>query len=239
MKKENFLAMRKDLKIISDLIKPNSRVLDIGCGDGELLRYLHDDKNVDARGIEISQALVSKAIIGGLAVVHGDAESDLSYYADQSFDYAVLSQVIQATQKPDEVLHEMLRVAKYAIVSLPNFAHIKNRYQLMFKGSMPVNKIFPYQWHETPNVRFCSIKDFQNFCTKLNLTIKNEIFLSGKYRFKNICNNKYFANLFAEYGIFVIVKNEYLPNVEAEIIANKKIFFAQRSVSLAAFNINN
>ncbi len=236
MKKENFSTIRKDLKIISDFVKPNSRVLDIGCGDGELLQYLRDNKNADGRGIEVAQALVSKAMIRGLSVIHGDAENDLGYYPDQSFDYAILSQVIQATRKPDEVLREMLRVAKYAIISLPNFAHIKNRYHLMFKGTMPVNKTIPYQWYETPNIHFCSIKDFENFCKKLNFTIKNEIFLSEKYRFKNICNNRYFANLFAEYGIFVIVKNEYLPNVEVEFSLNKEMLFGEKAIPFAAFN---
>ena len=223
-------TIRQDLKIIASLIKPQTRVLDIGCGDGELLQYLRENKNVDARGIEVSQQQVSKAMMRGLSVIHGDAENDLADYPDQSFDYAILSQVIQSTRKPDIIMQEMLRIAKYAIVSLPNFAHIKNRWHLAVKGTMPVNKTIPYEWYETPNIHFCSIKDFKNFCEKLNLTIENEVFLNGKYRFKNIFNNKYFANLFAEYGIFVVIKNELSATSEAEFATNQKMIFEQKII---------
>lgn len=223
-------TIRQDLKIIASLVKPAARVLDIGCGDGELLQYLRETKNVDARGIEVAQHQVSKAMMRGLSVIHGDAENDLGYYPDQSFDYAILSQVIQATRKPDVVLQEMLRVAKYAIISLPNFAHIRNRWHLAVKGTMPVNKSLPYEWYETPNIHFCSIKDFENFCKKLNFTIQNEIFLSGKCRFKNIFNNRCFANLFAEYGIFVVVKNELSATGATEFVSNQKAIFEQKII---------
>lgn len=226
MKKESPLVIRKDLKIIADFVKPNARVLDIGCGDGELLQYLRDSKNVDVRGIEMSQALVSKALARGLSIIHGDAENDLNYYPDQSFDYAILSQVIQATHKPDKVLIEMLRVAKYAIVSLSNFAHLKNRWHLAFNGTVPVNKFMQQEWYETQNIHFCSIKDFRNLCKKMNLVIQNEIFLSEEYRLKNSC----FANLFAEYGIFVIVKNEPSATGEAEFALNREMLFGQKTI---------
>lgn len=229
MKRENYSTIRQDLKVISDLIKPSSRVLDIGCGDGELLQHLRDNKNADARGIEMSQSQVSKALMRGLSVIHGDAENDLSYYPDQSFDYAILSQVIQATHRPDLVLQEMMRVAKYAIISLPNFAHIKNRLHLGFKGTMPVNKFIPYEWYETPNVHFCSIKDFESLCKKLDLTIKSEIFLSGKCSFKKVFNNRFFANLFAEYGIFLLVKNEAAGVGNAGFVVDRNMLFNQKA----------
>jgi methionine biosynthesis protein MetW len=161
--------IRYDLEIIAQLIKPKSKVLDIGCGDGELMEFLQKSKNVDARGLEISQEQVSQVLMRGLSAIHGNAENDLSFYPDRSFDYAILSQTIQATQKPKEILEEMLRVAEYAIVSLPNFAHYKNRLHLLFKGSMPVNKNIPFEWFETPNIHFCSIKDFEQFKEALAL----------------------------------------------------------------------
>ncbi len=220
--------IRFDLEIIAQMIEEKSRVLDIGCGDGELLEYLKKTKNVDARGIEISQVQVSKALMRGLSVIQGDAENDLTYYPDNSFDYAILSHTIQATKAPDKILIEMLRVAKCAIVSLPNFAHIKNRLQLVFKGTMPVNKTIPYEWYETPNIHFCSIRDFEKLCIKLRLEIKQEVFLTNKYRFKDVLNNKFFANLFAEYGIFSIVKNNYAILPEAELSQQGKIFLEQK-----------
>jgi len=222
--------IRVDLKIIADLVKPTSRVIDIGCGNGDLLEYLRDNKNVDGRGIEIVQSQVSNALMRGLSVIHGDAESDLAYYPDQSFDYAILSHMIQNTRAPQKILQETLRVAKFTIVALPNFAHFKNRLHLLLNGSAPVSRVIPYEWYETPNIRFCSIKDFENLCKKLNLKIQNEIFLSGNYRFKNIFNNKYFANLFAEYGIFVITKNELSGSDVAEFVLDKKMLFEQKII---------
>lgn len=212
--------IRYDLEIIASLVNPNSRVLDIGCGDGELLSYLKQ-KNVDGAGIELSQKQVSQALNRGLSVIQGNAETDLPFYPDNSFDYAILSHTIQATHKPHEILKEMLRVAKYAIVSLPNFAHYKNRLHLFLKGSMPVNETIPYEWYETPNIHFCSIKDFEILCKKLNLLIKEEIFLTNKFRFQGILNNKKIANLFAEFGIFVLVKNELGCITQAEFVDEK------------------
>lgn len=220
--------IRYDLEIIASLVKPGSRVLDIGCGDGELLQYLKENKKIDARGIEISQGLVSKAMMRGLSVIQGDAENDLSYYPDQSFDYAILSHTIQATRRPDKILEEMLRVAKYAIVSLPNFAHIKNRLHLLLKGSMPVNKTIPYEWYETPNIHFCSIYDFEKLCKKLDLEIQREIFLTHKKPLQGVMNNKSFANLFAEYAIFAIVKNQYAGTAEAQLTSDAKELFEQK-----------
>ena len=163
--------IRYDLEIIAKLIRPNSKVLDVGCGNGELLEFLKKTKNVDGRGLEISQMQVSKALSRGISAIQGDAENDLSFYPSRNFDYAILSQTIQSTQKPKEILCEMMRIAEYGVISLPNFAHIKNRLYLLFKGTMPVNKNIPFQWYDTPNIHFCSIEDFENLCKKLTKNI--------------------------------------------------------------------
>ncbi|OFW81151.1 MAG: methionine biosynthesis protein MetW [Alphaproteobacteria bacterium RIFCSPLOWO2_01_FULL_40_26] len=201
--------IRYDLEIIASLIKPNSKVLDIGCGSGELLQFLREKKNVDGRGLEISQQQVSKALMCGLSVIHGDAENDLGFYPDNNFDYAILSQTIQATHDPKKILTEMLRIAEFAIVSLPNFAHFKNRLHLLFKGTMPVNKAIPFEWHDTPNIHFCSIRDFEKLCESLNFSIKKKIFLTAKRRLISFLGHEIIANLFAEYGIFLITKKEF------------------------------
>ena len=155
---------RADLQIISSLVDNESKVLDIGCGDGDLLQILTNQNNCDARGVEISHHSVSKALMKGLSVIQGDAEDCLDFYPDSEFDYAIMSHTIQATRRPDQMLQQMLRVSDKAIVSLPNFANFKNRFHLFFKGTMPVNESIPYQWYETPNIHFCSIKDFKNLC---------------------------------------------------------------------------
>lgn len=167
--------IRYDLEIITQLIKSGAKVLDIGCGDGELLEFLKQNKNVDARGLEILQKQASIALSRGLSVIQGDAESNITFYPNRSFDYAILSQTLQATQKPKEMLQEMMRVAEFGIVSLPNFAHIKNRLHLLFKGVMPVNKTIPFEWYETPNIHFCSIRDFEKLCHELNFSIEKNI----------------------------------------------------------------
>lgn len=211
--------IRFDLQVISDLIKHNSKVLDIGCGDGELLEYLNKNKKCKVSGIEISNHKVSKALLKGLSVVQGNAEEDLKSYPDKSFDYAILSHTIQATHRPDKVLQEMLRISKKVIVSLPNFANYKNRFHLFFKGTMPVNKTIPFEWYETPNIHFCSIKDFRDLCLNLNIKIENELFLTNNKVFRT----KIFANLLSQYAIFML-KNDLLSTVsESEIIETNSL----------------
>lgn len=200
--------IRFDLEIVASLIKPKSRVLDIGCGDGELLQFLSKTKIIDGRGLEISQAKVSQALQKGLSVVHGDAENDLAIYPDNSFDYAILSQTIQATHNPPKILWEMLRISKYAVISLPNFAHFKNRLHLLIKGTMPVSKTIPFQWYETPNIHFCSIRDFEILCQKMHFDIEARIFMTSKFRIPAILDYALFGNLFAEFGIFLLTKKE-------------------------------
>jgi methionine biosynthesis protein MetW len=234
----NSNKIRYDLLAIANLINAKSKVLDIGCGDGELLHFLKNTKNIDGRGLEISHTQVSKALIRGLSVIHGNAENDLSIYPDKSFDYAVLSQTIQATQNPPKILLEMLRIANYAIVSLPNFAHIRNRFDLMFKGQMPVNKTLPYQWYETPNIHFCSILDFEKLCYDLGFSIQEKIFLTSNHRFLGVFANKFFANLFAKYGIFLITKNEFKVSNQEEF-AFKSIFNLGYKTAISNYDYKN
>jgi methionine biosynthesis protein MetW len=215
--------IRYDLEIIANLIEEKAKVLDIGCGDGELLEFLKNKKNVDARGLEISQNQVSQAIKKGLSVIQGDAEEDLTFYPDASFKFAILSQTIQSTKDPKKMLIEMMRIAEYGVVSLPNFANYKNRFHLLFKGKMPVNKNIPYQWYDTPNIHFCSIADFENLCLELNFTIEKRIFLTNKHQLCSVFKTTFFANLFAEYGIFLIKKNYRQPNVIEEFVDKKTV----------------
>jgi methionine biosynthesis protein MetW len=217
--------IRYDLEIIAKLIKPNSKVLDIGCGNGDLLDFLKKNKNVDGRGLEISQKSVSIALSKGISVIQGDCENDLTYYPNNNFDYAILSQTIQATHQPKEILEEMLRIAKYAVISLPNFAHIRNRLYLLFKGTMPVSKTIPFQWYDTPNIHFCSIADFENLCKKLNFIVEKKAFMTNRRQLTSFLGHDMIANLFSEYGIFLITKNELSPTFQEEMIFNKKTAF--------------
>lgn len=214
--------IRFDLEIIADLIKPNTRVLDIGCGDGELLQFLVQTKNIDGRGLEISQTQVSKSLLRGLSVIHGNAENDLAIYPNRSFDYAVLSQTLQAMHRPKEVLNEMLRVAEFAIVSLPNFAHFRNRLHLLLKGTMPVNEVIPFEWYETPNIHFCSIRDFQKLCLEAGFRIEKKIFLTAKHRLISSIG----ANIWAQYAVFLISKEQFLPSGEEEFAFKKNVKIA-------------
>ncbi len=210
--------LRYDLELIVDLVKKDSKVLDIGCGDGELLELLVKKKKCDARGIEISPHLVSRALIKGLSVIQGDAEEDIQNYPDNSFDYAILSHTIQATKRPDLVIEEMLRIADKVIVSLPNFAHFRNRFHLFFKGVMPVNESIPYQWYETPNIHFCSIDDFKNLCNDMNIKIIQEKYLFGKC----LINNHLLVNLIADYGIFLIESDDRAALTNPAIVDDRK-----------------
>jgi methionine biosynthesis protein MetW len=231
--------IRYDLEIIANLIKRNSKVLDIGCGEGELLYFLKKNKNVDGRGLEILQEKVSKSLARGLSVIQGNAEDDLSSYPNQSFDYTVLSQTLQATHKPKEVLEEMLRISKFAIVSLPNFAHIKNRLHLLFKGTMPVNKNIPFEWFETPNIHFCSIRDFEKLCNNLHFNIDKKIFLTARNQLPPLLNNSIYANIFAEYGIFLITKKEFLASAQEEFAFRKSAKIAFKPATCGLSIVNN
>lgn len=210
---------RYDFEIIAQMIKRESKVIDIGCGDGELLAFLKTTRDAKVRGLELVEHNVNKALIKGIPVVQGDAEADLDYYPDNSFDYAILSQTLQATKQPKKILKEMLRIANTAIVSFPNFAHIRNRSYLFFHGTMPVSKTIPYQWYDTPNIHFCSIRDFEKLCAELGFRITEKKFLTNTIRLDRMLHSEALAglcaNFLAEYGIFSFVKNEVAVITEA------------------------
>lgn len=198
--------MRFEDDVLAGLIDINSRVLDVGCGDGNLLLHLKKNKKVDGRGIEIDQKKVQESVSKGLAVIEGDAEKDLISYPNNSFDFAILNQSLQQFYDPRKVMNELLRIAKKAIITIPNFGYWKVRLQLVLRGTMPVTKNLPYTWYNTPNLHMCTIKDFYNLCRLDNITIEKSISVSSD-KISNIQRgNLEIKNLLSEIGIFLIKK---------------------------------
>ena len=198
--------MKKEFQIISDLIENNTRVLDVGCGDGTLMKYLKDKKNVDTRGLEISKDKVQICISKGLTVIEGNAEKDLKQFPDSSFNYVILSQTLQAFYNPERVIDDLLNVADKAIVTIPNFGFWKVRLDLLVKGTMPVTKNLPDEWYNTPNLHMCTLKDFFNFCSKKKIKLYKSIALHEK-KTSEISNfNLNLKNFSSELGIFLIEK---------------------------------
>ncbi|MDT3378731.1 methionine biosynthesis protein MetW [Labrys neptuniae] len=195
---------RLDFLQIRDMVIPGARVLDVGCGDGELLSLLEATRGVDGRGIEISQLGVNAAVGRGLAVIQGDADSDLSDYPDDSFDYVILSQTLQATRNPRQVVEDMLRIGRRAIVSFPNFGHWRIRSQIMFRGRMPVTDNLPYAWYDTPNIHFCSIRDFVEMARGLDAVIERAEALTLSGQPVQVRAPWWFWNLFGEQAVFLL-----------------------------------
>ncbi|SIN60567.1 methionine biosynthesis protein MetW [Parasphingorhabdus marina DSM 22363] len=191
--------LRPDLQIIADNITPGSRVLDIGCGDGALMAALRDDKGCDARGLEIDPANVAAAVAKGLSVVQGDADTDLTAYPDGSFDYAVLSQTLQTTMRPDMIVEQLLRIGQQGFVSFPNFAHWRVRLSLLIGGRMPVTRLLPERWYDTPNIHHVTIDDFRSLVREEQLQQEGQWFLSGDTQ-----TGRGLANLMAEHAVFLL-----------------------------------
>ena len=214
-------SIRKDWNLIESLIDYNSKILDIGCGEGGLVLQLQKNKRADTRGLEIDGNLVRNAISQGISVVQGDAEKDLYQYFDQSFDYIILSQTLQAMYNPKKVLDELLRIGSKAIVSFPNFGHWRVRTQLLFKGRMPVTKELPYAWYDTPNIHFFTLKDFQEMCRMANIYIERSIGLTSKGKQFEITINNLTSNLITNEAIFLLSRKTYEP---IKIKTKQKIF---------------
>lgn len=192
--------------VLAGLIDINSRVLDVGCGDGSLLLYLKKNKRVDGRGLEINQKNVQECLARGLAVIEGDAEKDLINYPDNSFDTAILNQAIQQFYEPRKVLNELLRIAKKAIITIPNFGYWKVRLSLLLKGTMPVTKTLPHSWYDTPNLHMSSIKDFYNLCSLDNIKVIKSISITSDKISDIKTNNLEVKNLISELGVFLVSK---------------------------------
>jgi methionine biosynthesis protein MetW len=197
---------RRDLEIIAGMIADGSRALDIGCGDGALLDYLVHRKNVDARGIELSQAGVNSCVAHGLSVIQGDADTDLAYYPDHAFDYVVLTRTLQATRNPRDVVSQLVRIGYHAIVSFTNFGHWRVRLRLLTEGRMPVVGDEGYAWHDTPNIHLCTIRDFSLMCEDLGLTVRRAISLSRSGEGRELKSGGAAANLRGEEAIFLLTR---------------------------------
>jgi len=196
------MSLRPDLAAIAEMIPRGARVLDVGCGDGQLLEHLKITKNVDGRGLELSQHNVNVCVARGLSVIQGDADTDLHEYPSQVFDIVILSQTIQATYDPSKVLEHLLRIGKRTIVSLPNFGHWRVRLNLLFNGRMPQTQALGYSWHDTPNIHLCTIADFVALAKETGAIIESAQALDGKGRTRPMRPDAWGPNIFAEGAIF-------------------------------------
>ena len=199
--------LRTDLQLIADMVEPGARVLDVGIGDGALLDYLVNVKDVVGRGMELSQAGVNAAVSQGLSVIQGDADTDLKDYPDGAFDVVVLSQTLQATHDPRHVLDQLVRIGKRGIVSFANFGHWQVRLRLLTMGRMPVTDTLPHGWYDTPNIHLCTIRDFVILCRESGITIERTLVLDARGNPKAIRSLSR-ANLFAEQAMFVLCRKQ-------------------------------
>ena len=195
---------RVDLEVVASFIEPRWRVLDVGCGDGELLSLLESDRQVDGRGVELSQRGVNECVARGLSVIQGDADHDLVFYPDKGFDYVILSQTLQATRNPKAVLEDLLRIGDRAIVSFPNFGHWRMRLSLLFKGRMPVTRELPYSWYDTPNIHFCTIRDFVALCDEVGATVEAAIALDAYGQRVGLSLPWWIWNLVGQQAVFLL-----------------------------------
>lgn len=200
-----YKGLHLNYEIITNIIKKNAKVLDIGCGEGTLLKMLYDQKHCSGVGIEIDQHNAIKSIEKGLSIIQGDLLEWLQNFADNEYDYVILNQTLQSTDKPDMVIDEMIRVGKKAVVSFPNFGYWRVRFYLLFNGTMPKSNILPFEWYNTPNIHLLTVKDFFEFCQKRNIKILDSIYLKRAKAFKNFFT-KTMTNLFTEEAVFVISK---------------------------------
>jgi len=199
--------LRRDLRLIAEMIGPGARVLDIGCGDGALLAYLVRHKNVDGRGMELSQSGVNSCVAHGLSVIQGDADRDLEAYTNGAFDVVVLSQTLQATRQPRKVLETLVRIGRRAIVSFPNFGFWRIRMHLLVWGRMPVSNLLTHPWYETPNIHLCTIRDFVAMCDEIGVRVERSVTLDRHGRPYPLDPRGSLANLLAEQGVFVLSEN--------------------------------
>ena len=220
-------GIRNDWQLIESLIKPRSTVLDIGCGEGGLIKQLEANIQSDTRGLEIDSELTRKAIAQGLNVVQGNAEHDLTQYSNQSFDYVILSQTLQVMLKPKDVLNELLRIGSKAIVSFPNFGHWKIRFQLLLRGRSPITEGLPYTWYETPNFHFFTIKDFQDLCEESNIIIEKSIGLTSKGKQFELNKKLLSFNLITNEAIFLLSYQKFEP---IKIKTKQKSFYNTSAV---------
>ncbi|HLK47993.1 MAG TPA: methionine biosynthesis protein MetW [Bryobacteraceae bacterium] len=189
---------RSDYAIIGEIVEPNTKVLDLGCGEGELLQWLAENKGVDARGVEISSARVQRAIARGVSVYQGDIDEGLADYPNQAFDYVILSQTLQQTQRPLKVLHEMMRVGRHVIVGFPNFGHWRVRLSMLLSGGAPKTKLFPYNWYDSPNIHFLTVRDFEALISVERMIVERRYFLAGRHKVYAM------PNLLAEVAVYLI-----------------------------------
>ncbi|MBT4952245.1 MAG: methionine biosynthesis protein MetW [Pelagibacteraceae bacterium] len=220
-------SIRKDWDLIESLISAKSRILDVGCGEGDLIQQFKENLKANVHGIEKSQDLAIKGIAKGLNITHGDAEKDLFQYANQSFDYVILSQTLQAMMDPKKILIELLRVGSKAIVSFPNFGHWKIRLQLLLWGKMPITEGLPYSWYDTPNIHFFTLKDFENLCNEMNIVIEKSIGLTNKGKQFSINGSILPANIITHEAIFLLSYKNFEP---IKIKSKNKLFVKNSAI---------